>query len=224
MGRPQRSGHQPRMEPAVMSRRMSLSTRTARFAVPAVLVAAAGVMAGSTATASTIARPAYIPAVKHVFVINIENKGYDETWGPTSAAPYLSQTLRAKGVLLNSYYGTAHNSQPNYVAQISGQGPNEQMQGDCQFYSQFIGAGVVPPQQYVGNGCVFPAGVPSLPTQLQSAGLTWKGYLEDMGTPCRHPVLDTQDSTQQAKPGDQYAVRHNPFMYFADITNSPSCA
>src|SRR3954451_3419099 len=122
MGRPQRSGHQPRMEPAVMSRRMSLSTRTARVVVPAVLVAAAGVMAGSTATASTIARAAYIPAVKHVFVINIEKKAYNETWGPTSPAQYLAQTLRTKRVLLNTYYGTAHTSQPNYVAQISGQG------------------------------------------------------------------------------------------------------
>ncbi len=73
--------------------------------------------------------------VRHVFVINIENKGYDDTWGPTSAAPYLARTLRSQGVLLNTYYGTAHNSQPNYVAQICGQGPNPQMQGDCQIYS-----------------------------------------------------------------------------------------
>ena len=27
------------------------------------------------------------PAIRHVFVINLENKGYDETWGPASAAP-----------------------------------------------------------------------------------------------------------------------------------------
>jgi hypothetical protein len=48
-------------------------------------------------------------------------------------------------VLLNSYYGTAHNSQPNYVAEISGQGPNPQMQGDCQTYSPFAGSGTAPP-------------------------------------------------------------------------------
>jgi hypothetical protein len=71
---------------------------------------------------------------------------------------------------------------------------------------------------------VFPAGVDSLPMQLQRAGLTWKGYMEDMGTPCRHPVLNTQDSTQQAKVGDEYAARHDPFVYFHDIIDSPSCA
>jgi hypothetical protein len=48
--------------------------------------------------------------------------------------------------------------------------------------------------------------------------------MEDMGTPCRHPDLNTQDTTQQAQIGDQYAVRHNPFMYFSAITSSPTCA
>lgn len=191
------------------------------------LVALAGLIGAcgsADATQSATARPAYLPPVRHVFVIDIENKGYDETWGPTSAAPYLAKTLRSKGVLLTDYYGTAHNSQPNYVAQISGQGPNPQMQGDCQVYSQFVQAGSAAPGQAVGQGCVFPAGVPSLPTQLSAHGLTWKGYFEDMGTPCRHPVLNSQDQTQKAKVGDQYAARHNPFVYFQGITRSPQCA
>jgi phospholipase C len=204
-------------------------TRSVRLRLVAGVLAVASTVIAATAlagtsTASTVARPAYVPAIKHVFVINLENKGYDATWGLGSAAPYLSQTLRAKGVLLNGYYGTAHNSQPNYVAQISGQGPNPQMQGDCQVYSQFVQAGTAAPGQAVGSGCVFPTTVPSLPTQLTSAGLTWRGYMEDMGTPCRHPDLNTQDTTQQARVGDQYAVRHNPFMYFSAITSSPTCA
>jgi hypothetical protein len=211
------------MEPARMNRR-SRPVRLLAAAAATALAAITLTAAGPGADATTIARPAYVPAIRHVFVINIENKGYDTTWGPTSAAPYLSQTLRGQGVLLNSYYGTAHNSQPNYVAQISGQGPNPQMQGDCQLYSQFVQAGTVAPDQAVGNGCVFPSTVASLPTQLSGAGISWKGYMEDMGTPCRHPALNTQDTTQTAKVGDQYAVRHDPFMYFSAITGSPSCA
>ncbi len=180
----------------------------------------------STADGATDSAPVggYVPPIKHVFVINIENKGYDATWGPASAAPYLAKTLRSRGVLLTSYYGTAHNSQPNYVAQLSGQGPNPQMQGDCQVYSGFAAAGTAAPGQAVGSGCVFPASVPSLPRQLDAKGLTWKGYMEDMGTPCRHPVLNGVDSTQKAKVGDQYAARHNPFVYFSSITRSPECA
>ena len=175
------------------------------------------------ATTSVAAPVAYVPPIKHVFVINIENKGYDTTWGQESAAPYLAQTLRSKGVLLNTYYGTAHNSQPNYVAQISGQGPNDQMQGDCQVYSAFAQTGTVAPGQVVGQGCVFPTSVPNLTDQLKATGASWKGYMEDMGTACRHPALNAVDDTQKAKVGDQYAVRHNPFMYFSSITGGADC-
>jgi hypothetical protein len=207
------------MEPAVMSARRRLGVLGAGMAVAAAITSF-GV--GNAAPSSPTA--AYVPPIKHVFVINIENKGYDTTWGASSPAPYLAQTLRSQGVLLNSYYGTAHNSEPNYIAQISGQGPNPQMQGDCQIYSDFVGLLTVAPGQAVGTGCVFPASVPTLPGQLQAAGLTWKGYMEDMGTPCRHPALNSQDTTQTAKVGDEYAARHDPFVYFHSIIDSPSCA
>lgn len=205
-----------------------MNTRTAFRTATITLAAAALLLVGGasgqpTTTEAAAGIAAYVPPIKHVFVINIENKGYDETWGPTSGAPYLATTLRSQGVLLTTYYGTAHNSQPNYVAQISGQGPNPQMQGDCQIYSSFVGTGTVSPGQAVGAGCVFPASVPNITDQLTAAKLSWKGYLEDMGTPCRHPAPNSPDRTQKATVGDQYAVRHNPFMYFASVTDSPTC-
>ncbi len=201
---------------------LGTSRRRLVAGVLALATAATGI-AVSTVGAADAATSAYLPAAGHVFVINLENKGYDTTWGPASPAPYLSTTLRAKGVLLNQYFGTAHNSLPNYVAQISGQGPDPQTQADCQVYSPFVGAQTVAPGQAVGDGCVYPATVPTLPGQLTSSGRTWKGYMEDMGTPCRHPALGAVDDTQRARVGDQYAVRHNPFVYFAGITGSPQC-
>jgi hypothetical protein len=48
--------------------------------------------------------------------------------------------------------------------------------------------------------------------------------MEDMGTPCRHPALGAPDRTQKARVGDQYAARHNPFVYFASITTTTACA
>ncbi len=243
MARTEKQGARRRMELAAMTTsgsqrspkrrprvRIAAWTLTAVLGLFAVLggqsasgVAAAGPTAGVAAPVSTAA---YLSAIMHVFVINIENKGYDKTWGPTSAAPYLAKTLRSRGVLLNTYYATAHNSQPNYIAQLSGQGPNPQMQADCQVYSSFVGTGTgtAAPGQAVGDGCVFPASVPSLPTQLDGKGLSWKGYLQDMATACRHPVINTADTNQKAKIGDQYAARHNPFLYFAAIVNSPNCA
>jgi hypothetical protein len=60
----------------------------------------------------------------HIFVINLENKSFRDVWNDQSDAEYLSQTLRPQGVLLSRYYAIAHASLPNYIAQISGQGPN----------------------------------------------------------------------------------------------------
>ena len=209
------------MDPAVRA----AHPRRVLLVIAALLVTVGGLTGPATAQpGAASATAAYLPPAHHVFVVNLENKGYDETWGPASAAPYLSTTLRAQGVLLTQYYGTAHNSQPNYAAQISGQGPDPQMQGDCQVYSDFVGAGTVAPGQAVGQGCVFPARVRTVADQLLGHGLTWKGYMEDMGTPCRHPALGTPDDTQKAKPGDQYAARHNPFVYFHSIIDSPACA
>jgi hypothetical protein len=160
----------------------------------------------------------------HVFVINLENKGYSRTWGKDSAAPYLSGTLRAQGALLTNYYGIAHNSNPNYLAQISGQASNEMTRDDCTTYARFKMTGKSSPGQVQGTGCVYPASVPTVAGQLAAAGKTWKGYMEDMATPCQHPELGAHDDHQHATPTDQYATRHNPFVYFESITSTPDCA
>ncbi len=183
---------------------------------------ASGGTTGVPAAAAT--RPSYVPPVGHVFVINIENKGYTETWGQGSAAPYLAQTLRAKGVLLDHYYATAHNSLPNYLAQISGQPPNLPTQADCPTFSAFTSTGPDQDGQAVGSGCVYPATVPTLPRQLTDAGLGWRGYMQNMSKACQHPTIGRTDPTQTATKGHNYAVRHDPFMYFASIIGDvPYC-
>jgi hypothetical protein len=187
---------------------------------PAAASGSGSVGSSSSASSARPTRPSYVPPIRHVFVINIENKGYEETFGPGTESPYLARHLRKQGVLLNSYYATAHRSLPNYLAQISGQAPSAQTQANCQTYAKFVTTG--PPQppgrQAVGSGCVFPKSVRTLPRQLSHAGITWRGYMQQMRRPCRHPRLGEPDPTQIAAPGDNYAVRHNPFMYFRSIT------
>ena len=165
-----------------------------------------------------------LPSIKHVFVIILENKDYAVTFGANSPAPYLAKTLTAKGQLLDQYYGIGHFSLDNYVAMLSGQAPNIETQADCQIFTEFVPGVPGPDGQSVGQGCVYPASVKTLADQLSAKGLTWKGYMEDMGTPCRHPALNTQDTTQAATPTEQYAARHNPFVYFHSIIDSPACA
>ncbi|MCU1493761.1 MAG: phosphoesterase family protein [Acidimicrobiaceae bacterium] len=168
------------------------------------------------------------PKIGHVFVLMLENEGYAATFANPSADPYLATTLPSEGALLTQYYGTGHESNDNYVSLISGQAPNPQNQADCQIYSDFIGTGpLVPPGQAVGDGCAFPATVPTVANQLTAARLGWKGYMQDMGNVasresavCAHPVINTQDQTQSAVAGDGYVTRHNPFVYFHSIVDN----
>ena len=101
------------------------------------------------------------------------------------------------------------------------------------------------PGQVTGDGCVFPApgagthGATTIGDQLdalkrlgESGHLTWREYAEDMGddpvrdfgtpdplggTDCAHPPIGGTDSSNSAVPHDQYATRHNPFVYFHSV-------
>ena len=171
-------------------------------------------------------------------MITLENKSYEVTFGTSTQAPYLNGTLKPMGALLTNYYGAGHVSLDNYIAMISGQPVSLDTQRDCPTFSDFKQTGTTGDGIAIGNGCVYPGSVKTLPNQLKARGLTWKGYMEDMGNDptresatCGHPVLDTRDATQRAQApsavvpsGDQYAARHNPFVYFHSIIDAPDCA
>jgi hypothetical protein len=169
------------------------------------------------------------PAIKHVFVIVLENKDYDQSFGPQAKSPQLGRELPAQGVLLSQYYGIGHLSLDNYIAMISGQGPNPITQSDCQIYQEFFPGTIGSDGQATGLGCVYPTAVKTVADQLSAKGLTWGGYMEDMANTttddrtCRHPQLNSRDATQSATATDQYAARHNPFVYFHSIIDSPAC-
>jgi hypothetical protein len=172
---------------------------------------------------------ASLPPVKHVWIVVLENKDYEVTFGANSPAPYLSKTLTAQGQLLTHYYATGHLSLDNYITMVSGQPPNPVTQSDCQFFQDFVGT-VGADGVAVGQGCVYPAEVKTIADQLEAKGLTWKGYMEDQAASptepktCRHPEINAHDETQTAKKDDQYAARHNPFVYFHSIIDRPICA
>jgi len=208
------------------------------------LAAVVAVPAAASPTSTQHHRPAVFAApagpalgIGHVFVIVLENKSFDEAYG--SGSGYLGSTLAPTGRLLTEYYGVAHLSNPNYIALVSGQGPNVMTQSDCQDYVDFQPSpAVFDPRgngQAVGQGCVYPADVPTVADQLHDAGLTWHGYMEDMGSNaanrepahCGEPAFSAgtgfRDGTQTATATDQYAARHNPFVYFHSLIDSGAC-
>ena len=54
------------------------------------------------------------PPIKHVWIIVLENKDYEDSFGPDTEAPYLAHELTKSGQLLQNYYGTSHASLGNY--------------------------------------------------------------------------------------------------------------
>ncbi|MBV9383005.1 MAG: hypothetical protein JOY82_09300 [Streptosporangiaceae bacterium] len=202
--------------------------------VPA-LVLALACLSGAAGRAATAAGSFRLPAIRHVWVIELENEGYPQSFGKPAADPYLARTLPGEGALLRNYFAIGHASADNYIAQVSGQAPDVATQLDCPVWLPFAGHVVISPyHQLLGAGCVFPASVPTLGNQLSAAGLSWKAYLEDMGNDpardrtvntaqgpaCGHPATWGIDHTRNAERGDQYAVRHEGFMFFKAVTGN----
>ncbi len=169
---------------------------------------------GAAAAAS-----AALPPIRHVFIIVLENESAATTFGASSPAPYLSQTLTSQGAFVPNYYGIGHNSLDNYIAMIGGQPPNPTTQADCATFSDMTNQGT--PSE---SGCVYPAAVPTIASQLAGAGFTWRGYMDSMGADpareaatCAHPAIGSADNTQSETATDQYATRHDPFVYYHSI-------
>jgi phosphatidylinositol-3-phosphatase len=175
-----------------------------------------------------------LPRIRHVFLIVLENKSFSEAFGPNGAAPYLARTLPAQGALLENYYSTGHWSLDNYIAIVSGQAPNPATQRDCPQATEFQPSGALDAEgELPGVGCVYPASVRTVADQLEQAHLTWKGYMEDLDVDrardrpatCSVARIGRADLTERASGDDEYASKHDPFVYFHTVLDHPKrCA
>jgi phosphatidylinositol-3-phosphatase len=254
-----------------MTRRFRV-TRKAAAAAAAVAAGLGLALAPAISAAAASERPAALPvppgAIRHVIVIELENESYGATFGPTSPATYLNDTLLPQGELLQDYYAVGHVSLDNYIAQVSGQAPNQTTSSDCVTsltsldgaYNDVTPGTLDPdqakyPGQVDGQGCVFPRSVQTIGNQLDQAypwsiRSDWREYAEDMGndpardggqsdplggTDCAHPTqvngVASDDTNNAEGPNatgtqvksaitDQYADRHNPFIYFHSVTDN----
>jgi Phosphoesterase family len=201
--------------------------------------------------------------IKHVWLIILENKSYDASFTGLNDNTYLWQTLPKQGALLKNYYATGHSSQDNYISLVSGQAPQPDVQDDCTYYNSANGSvdttgnirsnpnygqwtAAAGPNAYNGNsststptklGCVYPSSVPTLFNQFDSAGITWKGYAQDLGienssggvSACGAPYASPQptSSTTQPNPGaatasGAYVPKHFPFPWFESLLGNPN--
>ena len=195
-----------------------------------ILIALALALLGTNASTAGAQGRQRLPNVRHVFIIVLENQGFDSTFQLVSRAPYLADTLTRAGAFLRQYYGIGHVSLDNYIAMISGLAPTRETQIDCPRFTEFVQTGTAKDGQPIGSGCVYPKSIKTVANQLEDKKLSWTAFMEDMGADstreaatCGHPAIGSIDSTARATPIDQYATKHNPFMYFHSIIDSPRC-
>lgn len=168
--------------------------------------------------------------VKHVFVITLAGRGFDATFGPGSPAAYLNGQLRPQGALLEGYRSLGQADLPDYIAMLGGQPPNDDTRAGCPVFKE-IGSSATPSKsgEIAGPGCVYPNTVTTLADQLSASRRTWRAYVEDIGKGprgailCRRPESNAADDTLKARPGDGYATRHNPFVYFHSLLDLSDC-
>jgi hypothetical protein len=133
-----------------------------------------------------------------VFLILMENSNWSDIAG-SSSAPYINNTLLALGAHALDYHGAKHGSTPVH--------PSEPNYLWLEAGDNF---GITDDSNPSSNHQSTTA---HLVTQLQAAGVSWKSYQEDItGTTC--PL------TGHLK----YATKHNPMVFFDDVTNSQSAS
>ena len=217
------------MIPAGRSRRGGGESRQAmrRFAGIALALATL-----APAFGGIIPARAALPPIRHVFTIMLENQEMVTTFGAGQVGwPYLARTLPLMGAFVPNYFGTGHNSLDNYIAMVSGQGPNADTHSDCEDATTMGDNGHFSfdaDGQAIGVGCTYPVSVQSIATQLAAKGFTWKGYMEDMDArpgvkrqTCQGPftanTIESPVPPGNPKPTPSYRAKHNPFVYFHNI-------
>ncbi len=119
----------------------------------AVLSAALVALVGGPVSASDSGNRSDLKNFQHVFVIMMENTGFNSLIG-NSSAPWINAAAGTHG-LATSYFGVTHPSQPNYVAATAG------IQG-------------------IDSDADETLNVPNIVDQLESNGKTWKAYMQSL--------------------------------------------
>lgn len=132
-------------------------------------------------TASPVLRLAAGPPA-HIAVIVMENEEYGDIIG-SRATPFINRLARRFG-LASAHFAIAHPSLPNYLA-LTG-GSSFQISSDCTDCSA------------LGD---------NLGSQLTSAKIRWRAYMEDLPAPCF-----------RGSDAGGYVKKHDPFLYYTRLT------
>jgi len=181
----------------------------------ALTIAAAALGAVAIRPALAASKPATtksiegIPAIKHAFVIVLENESFNTSFGPNSPAKYLNSLL-SRGAFADNYFGVSHLSADNYIAMTSGQPPTPPFQADCPDW----GLCETSEKARLDGGR-------NVADQIEERHLSWAGYMDSMPGTCVHgPAVGPDTYQGGAGAADRYATRHDPFVYYPSIVEN----
>lgn len=161
------------------------------------LLAAALAAGGALAAAPAAAAAAPSAHYDHVFVIVEENHGYTDVIG-NPAAPNLNALAAEYGVATN-YFAVTHPSEPNYVALLGG--------------SPFT---VTTDNAYYVNQVA----APSLISQLDHAGVSWKAYLQSLPHAGYQGICYPANCNGAPDKDPLYVSKHNAIANFTTSLNA----
>ncbi|MGV0991359.1 MAG: alkaline phosphatase family protein [Mycobacterium sp.] len=142
-----------------------------------------------TQTAAPLAPPvSTVGALDHVYMVYMENKGYDDIVGSPNA-PFLNSLINAYG-FADNYYALTHGSLPNYYPIVGGTDFGKTY--NCK------------------DACIDSTGQPTLVSNIDAAGLTWRSYAQGL-VAGDDPLVSS----------GEYAVDETPFPAFTSIANNP---
>ncbi len=173
-------------------------------------------------------------APKRLFVILMENHGTEQILNNPQDAPYIGSLIKQQGVrYATQYFGVTHPSLPNYLALFSGD--TQGIWDDCKAGADSI----CKPEEFVADSddpstagqLLTEAQIASaghvahlfkgknLVDQLEGKGYSWKAYMQ--GMPADNKTLEYAPVGSDGKViAKLYAQKHNPFLYFADISQN----
>ena len=163
---------------------------------PRLLGGAVALILAFAVTISSLKAQGAFPRYDHVFLVVMENEGYNQMAG-NPYAPILNALANDYGVATD-YRGVADPSEPNYVAMLGGSAFGISSDDPYWFPGQTVNAA-------------------NLMSQLEGIGKTWRGYFESMPYPGYRGYCYPDKCNGIPDADTQYVSKHNGIVNFANM-------
>ncbi len=151
-----------------------------------------------TTSPSTMEAQTTFPQYDHVFLIVMENEGFNQVIGNQNA-PILNALAKDYGLATN-YTGVADPSEPNYVGMLGGDTFGISSDDPYWFPGQTVNAA-------------------NLMSQLDTAGKTWRGYFQNMPYAGYRGFCYPDKCNGIPDADTLYVSKHNGIVNFANLQN-----